>query len=294
MRPMMPTATQDLRGAFGSDARDGAPRVGDVWVVAWDNQDLGLVLVAAVREGYVLQWPITSGLDLVASAPAFFLDVADASIELVVWPEAESGMSSAVLSECIASAVITDEAVRDIRDAVWSQESLPDSVRYAEVRDDSEADEALAIVCKFAGSLCDIEWTAPMPGRSPLDPVKLSELGIGARQVRVHTPALAPASVTALVAGRKVAPLDAVRALADSVSIRGSELLGPIAGPEVGVIDDPSRKSRIVSIARKRGLDEAFARAQVWDLTQRAARAVSDAGISARVDQAIDDLLREH
>ena len=289
----MPVATQDLRLAFGSGGRGGAPRVGDIWMVAWDRQDLGLVLVAAVRDGYVLQWPITNNVDLIASSPSFFLDVPDASMDLVAWPEAEGGMSSAVLSECIATAVLSDETVRDVRDAVWSQESLPASVRYSDRRDDAAADEALAVVCEFAGFLCDIEWTAPLPGRSPLDPVKLSQLGIGAREVRAHTSTLAPASVAALVAGRKVAPLDTVTALADSVNAGAHELLSPIVGAAVGVIDEPARKAQIASIARKLGVDESLARARVWEVTQRAARAASDTGISARVDQAIDDLLRE-
>lgn len=293
MRSLMPIAAQDLRRSFSRAERSEAPRVGDIWVVAWDNHELGLVLVAAVRDGYVLQWPITADADLVVSSPAFFLDVPDASIELVVWPEAESGMSSAVLSECIVSTVITDEVVRDVRDAVWSQEPLPGSVRYSEARDDAAADEALANVCDFAGLLCDIDWTEPMPGRSPLDPDKLSELGIGAREVLAHAPSLAPASVSALVTGRRVAPSDTVGALADSVNVGPHQLLRPIAGPAVNVIDAPSRKARIVSIASRRGVDESSVRAHVWELTQRAARAASDTGMTALVEQAIEDLLQE-
>ena len=36
------------------------PKVGDVWVVSSSGVDEGIVLISAVRDGYVLAWPVTS------------------------------------------------------------------------------------------------------------------------------------------------------------------------------------------------------------------------------------------
>ena len=43
----------DAEGAAAS------PVVGELWLTSWDGGALALVVVSAVREGYVLGWPVT-------------------------------------------------------------------------------------------------------------------------------------------------------------------------------------------------------------------------------------------
>jgi hypothetical protein len=291
--PLLPQFTSgDAANVKASQTDVAAPNVGDLWMLAWDGADLGLVVVSAMRQGYVLVWPVTD-TRLAASSPSFYLDVDGITVKLIAWPEAEAGISTAVLSHRIRPSVLSGSDIRSIYEAVRGLGTPPAGVQFVGYRDDDDADDALNTVCLFASAASDIEWTAPAMGISPLSADALKRSGVTMRDIASMS-SLAPAVVRNIFEGKRVAPSHLVASIAKEHHIRAEELLGPIQGAEVRAINTPVRKAQVVQLAARRGSGEAAARALVWEHSQRAARSTGqEAAVDARVDQALGDLLGE-
>ncbi|MFV8316261.1 hypothetical protein [Mycobacterium sp. 23] len=290
---LLPQLTEkDVAVIEAAKADTSMPSVGDLWMVAWDGEELGLALIAAVRQGYVLIWPVTD-VHLAASAPCFRLQVDGLAADFNVWPEAEAGVSNALLSHRIRPMTISDKVIRGLHTAIRGEGDIPSGVELVGARDDATSEDALATVCDFVVALSDIEWTEPRIGRSPFSPDALVEQGITMREIATQT-SVAPASARALFDGKRVVPADLVLAIARRHDVAPGSLIGPLAGIEVAAIDHPRHKAQIVELAARRHVDEATSRAEVWEAAQRAARISSrDVSVEARVDQAVQDLLNE-
>lgn len=293
MTSLMPDLTAADAVRVAAAQSDRPPRVGDVWVTSWDGVDLGLVVLAAVREGYSLVWPVADSKQP-ASFPCFHLPLAGWGFDLIVWPEAEAGMSNAVLSRRLGPA-LSDRQTRAIHAGIRDQDddSLPENLRYAEVRDDPATDDALADVCAFAGGLCEIEWTDPRLGVSPFDTGTLVQLGVTPQAIAdIASADIPPAMIGAMFSGQRIAPQDLTESLAAGLGVAPEALLARISGPQVSAINDPSRKADVVTLADWRHINEAESRVLVWETSQRAARS-SGGSEDANVDQALADLLRD-
>lgn len=165
---MMPHLDGPDAAQVDASRADRLPRVGDVWVASWDGVDLGIVLLAAVRNGYSLVWPVTDD-GIAASFPCFYLPTTGWLSSLIVWPEAEAGISHSALSRRL-DLTLSDRQTRAVHVGVVDQDDglLPGDIQYAEVRDeDPEGADALADVCTFAGQLCDLDWTEVGLGAMP-------------------------------------------------------------------------------------------------------------------------------
>lgn len=291
--PLVPHGLPSDAGALNAPGTQFVtPNVGDLWMLAWDHTDLGLALISAVREGYVLFWPVTDN-SFAASAPCFYVKSDATSTALVTWPEAEAGISNALLSRRIEVTTLHDTSIRAVHDALRGAGSLPEDVTVVDDRDDYDADIALNTVCLFASSVSDIEWTSPAAGRSPLSTDALQQHGVTPREIASITP-MVPATARALFDGKRIAPASLVESLAQRHRISVEQLLGPIQGAAVDVINQPALKAEVVELATRRSTSEAMARSAVWEASQRAARTVGqDVSIDAHVRQALRDLLDE-
>ena len=131
------------------------PKVGDVWVVSSSGVDEGIVLISAVRDGYVLAWPVTSCNEN-AGYPALELSLANVG-SLIAWPEAEFGLSSAGLDRSLGSAIspeLANKVMRSLRTG-----TRVEGVKYLPVRIGAAADDALDAVCTEAWRLGELaEW----------------------------------------------------------------------------------------------------------------------------------------
>jgi hypothetical protein len=268
----------------------GSPQVGDLWVVSWDDVDLGLVLIAAIRPSHVLVWPVTA-TEPEPSAPCFRPKADWLHTELYAWPEAEAGVSKALLSRRLGPC-LDDRAMRQIHGAVFDGEALTE-IELAPERDDPVAEDALASVCQFVGELSDIEWTAPAVGRSPIDTIWAEEHEVTPRLLFEAWGGPEPVA-RELASGRRMVPERLLNWLVQQFEVTETEPLGWISGPHVDALDDPERKAKVLSLARQRDTGEAEVRALAWEYAQRAARQGGGPRAKqaeAQVDQALDDLL---
>lgn len=72
------------------DPQDRTLRRGDLWTLAWDGQVEGHVLVAAVKDGFILGWPVTLPGEPSFSPGMLFKDAHGTT--LTVWPTRETGL----------------------------------------------------------------------------------------------------------------------------------------------------------------------------------------------------------
>lgn len=124
------------------------PAPGEVWEV---HPERGAVVVAAVRETFVLAWPLTA-LTAATSAPAVRVEVAGR--EFAAWPEAEFGLGLDLLGRRLDS-VFEASALRAIWAAVSEGTAPPaDSpVAFLPPNDSDEALQALSDACMLAWEL---------------------------------------------------------------------------------------------------------------------------------------------
>ncbi|MFC8730923.1 hypothetical protein ACFT5B_00495 [Luteimicrobium sp. NPDC057192] len=266
------------------------PAPGQLWLVGYDGRTLGVVLVVAARGRTVLAWPVTAA-NAAASAPSFPWTLG--TQEVVIWPEAEFGLSLVTLDRCFGAGP-DSRTLRLISAAVSDDEVLP-ILAYPPGDDEANLD-ALDAVCRQAWSLADLEWPRVVPDEAVLDPQTLEAAGVTPTDLREEL-ALPPGRAIEL-ASAGLSPNDEEFAqLVDWLPRRGAEhALVPAFGPEVDEMSSPTFKARIARVAAFRSLDESGARDLVLAKARRAARqetGTARAMTRARITHAIDELLEE-
>lgn len=270
-----------------------APETGELWAVSAEGEDRGAVLIAAVRHGYVLAWPVTMP-NPAASAPAFLVDAPHIGT-LVVWPEAEFGLAESALDRRLSRA-LDSRAVRAVRAALTDPDIVP-GVAFCPAADSDEALEALGEVCSQAWALGEWGWPAPGVGQGVLDSRVLGDAGIGPRDL-ARALRLAPGAAAALATGRALPTDDQIAEILPLLPAETGpeDLLAPVAGDEADVLSRPSYKREIAAAMAKTGKSEGPTRSVIWEAaTSRAARQSAYAdpleAAKARVDEALADLL---
>lgn len=209
---------------------------------------------------------------------------------LAAWPEAESGMSNAVLSSFVG-AIADDRPMATLWADLRDRNALVGFDFYDE-RGDEEALEALDAVCRFGAEVGDIDWTAAYVGRSPLSREWLRAHAVSPLDL-ARVVAAPPGTIRDVFEGRQHVDEAIVVELAARFDSTPLEAVEPIRGRHVREIDRPHRKGDVVAIATRRDVDEATARVMIWEQALAAARAdETDPGIqAAKVDDAIRALL---
>jgi hypothetical protein len=87
----VPDVLNSQAGAFWlSGTGDYEVRAGDMWTLAWDGELLGHVLVASVKDGFFLGWPV--GLPSEPSFAPGILVESSLGVTVTVWPTMETGL----------------------------------------------------------------------------------------------------------------------------------------------------------------------------------------------------------
>lgn len=286
MQALLPrnVPVDDARWANGTTA----PNVGDLWIVSWNDQDLGMVLIVAVRESHVVIWPVTDE-SVTPSAPCFRVEAEWLHEPLVGWPEAEAGLSYAALDRNLGH-VLDSRTLRGIWAAIRENTNLPDVVTCAQ-DDSDEADKALTRVCAFASGIGDLDFPDPDATTGSLNPRFAERHTVTARDIAalVEGP---PALARQIVEGSRLLPETAALALAERYQERLEDVLAPIVGAEVIELRAPERKAKIVSIARRKAAPENDVRMEAWQQSRLAARQGArpdrKTAVAARVDRALE------
>lgn len=251
------TAITDALGAAIPLPEIGAsiePRIGDLWEVAWDGEPLALVLIAGLRDTYLLAWPVTSasGHETFPCFPFSSPEVSDST--LIAWPDAEFGLNRAVLRKCIAQEPLTDREVRLIVGALEDDTDIPRE--FCDAPESDQADNDLLRVCSQAWRLGDIEWpTASSTGvinRSTWD-----EAGLDAPAI-ASTMAIPPARAVDLYLGEASPTESELEQLSDAFPA-AFDLEAPDS-LEVRAQIHPKFKRRLEQVADYLHVNEAAAR----------------------------------
>lgn len=263
------------------------PETGQLWSLTWDGKDLGLVLLVGVFESYFTAWPVTDE-SVTPSAPCFTAEANQAEEPLVFWPEAETGMSNALLSECFGE-VLTERQVRHIRAALRGGEPLDGVMVYPE-EEGTEGLARLSDVCETAAGWGDLDRADPQRV-AVLNDVVATEMGLDAAaiwKIIGETPGIA----REVAAGRRrLEPEWAVR-IASAVETKVDLIWTTPRGPEVVLLRSPEVKADIVSKAVELAVSEDEVRDRAWQLALLAARQSGDAAKAdlERVRHAIQSL----
>lgn len=287
---LLPSTPPTALDRWNNGAPDQTVMVGDLWVVGYDGDDLGLVLIAAVRGSHVVVWPVTDET-VTPGEPCVALAADWLTIALVAWPEAEAGVSFASLDRKLGH-VLQPRIMLAVYQWVRGDEQ-PDNVTTYETREDGAFLDALDKVCQFAGDLSDLDWPSPDEHVGVLNPDLPVEATVLREAVKAATGTTTPAVVMNVVEGRRLLTETEAVSLAERLNTPLADVLIPPSGGVVLELRHPSRKRRIRSIAAQRNVTENDIRTSAWSKTQAAARqtgARSDDADAARVDQALAEL----
>lgn len=276
----------------GDSRPPAAPQVGEAWVTAWDGDPLAVVVISAVRSGYVLAWPVTatSGRE---TAPCIPITLHHGPADLMVWPDAEFSMSRVLLSQSLGAA-FTDKEVRLVIGALRGECDMP--VPTATSPNTPEAENDLVEVCAQAWNLADIRWPIAERGIGVLSPDVLSDLGFDGPRIG-DLLAVPPKRAAGLGEGRVVPTTQEIERLV-AAGLPAEGLLIEPHGAEVDALLHPRFKARLEEIAARRGMSESMARTSAYSLAESlAARgkasSTPEGEALSRVDVALDQLLSE-
>src|SRR5450631_1039510 len=96
---------------------------GDLWLLSWDNQALGLVVVSRAREDYIVGWPTTLPGDP-SFFPALLVDHAALGCTVTVWPQAATGIGKHLLHRRLGN-LLSPRAVELAEDAARGRGEPP-------------------------------------------------------------------------------------------------------------------------------------------------------------------------
>jgi hypothetical protein len=243
--------------------RDGAlptPAPGQVWTVTVNGENKGAVLIASVRGIVVTAWPVTPLR--AAVAPAFIVRLESFNSEaLVVWPEAEFGLTRAALG-CSLGAPLTAEQVEGVARAAAAGIDLPSGVEMCSIVETEEALDALDQACLYAWDLGAWVWPSAEQGAGVLDEEILSASGVDAERLGRDL-SLRCGTARRMFEGNLVPTLDQLRILVDQ-GVDVDSVLRPPSGSEAEALTDPRHKAKVTKLAAVRNVDESTVRSMIW------------------------------
>lgn len=256
-------------------AADLEVKAGDLWMMSWDGTYQGLVCVAAVKQGYILGWPVTLP-DEPAFAPALVVDRTLLGSSVLLWPTLETGLGMHLLHRPLGRLIDP----RSIQRIAWALEEgedpgLPFARGSAADAANAQADEAM--VERWA-ELCFHTWPESAP--SYLSETSIKKAGGTAARAATSLN-LTPVALRPLWTGVQPATEEQVNALAADLGVEASELLADDPLREaVDRLAVPLFKEPLLALASRAGITEGAARARARGEYALAARddslAVSD------------------
>ena len=245
-----------------------APKPGQVWTVTVDGKDKGIVLIASVRGVVVTAWPITI-LQPGPAAPAFIIRLESLGGKaLVVWGEAEFGLTQAALGRSLGTP-LTVEQINGVRRAVAAGTDLPSGIEVCPSRETEEALDALDQACLYAWELGSWIWPNAECGTGVLDKEALSASGVSVRDIERKL-GLRCGAARYMFDGNMVPSSGQLEALADE-GVDVENVLRPPSGHEMEALTDPRYKADVTSLAAVKGLSESVARSMIWGKAVRLA-----------------------
>jgi transcriptional regulator with XRE-family HTH domain len=252
----------DLPPILATQSADDSPSVvalevaaGDLWVMSWDGTYQGLVCVAAVKQGYILGWPVTLPGEP-AFAPAVVVDNTPVGGPLFLWPTRETGLGTHLLHRPLGRLIDP----RNIQRIAWAMEDGEDpGLAFARgfAADESNAAADEAMVERWA-ALCFHIW----PETSPLylSETRIKRAGGNAARAAACLN-LTHVALRPLWTGVRPASEAQLAALANDLGVDASTLLaGDPMKEAVDRLASPVFKEPLLWLASSAGISEGDAR----------------------------------
>lgn len=243
------------------------PAVGDLWLLSWEGEGLGLLLVTGIAETFVLGWPITLPLEP-AYSPAIRVD-SPLGCEVAVWPTRETGVGLHLLHRSFGQ-VLTPSLIREIGVAVEDDQEPP--IPFASAATDLE--EAVAQSERMLvewESICFNQWPQQVPGQTPLNQQVLRDLSIKPSDI-AETLGVESVEAAALHKGTMIPTAEQLSYLADQMNVEAEVLASPGLDEGTRLLSHPVWKSLVLETSRDREVSEAEARRKIQDQYALAAR----------------------
>lgn len=286
-RPLSYSLSRPPRGV-ASDSWGGScstePAVGDLWLLSWDGEALGLVVVSGVAPSFVLAWPAT-----LTTEPSYppAVEVKQSPIGSInVWPSRETGIGTHLLHRNLGQTL--SERTMSLLDVAFEEGSEPPlpfvSPNVQEADFAALSDEMV----EHWEAINTHLWPAPILGATPLDSEFLQQQGISLTFVREVLGVSTPEAVALLKGEQPPSALD-ISKLAEALEMPPEELLLLRPDDVSQELLTPRIKDDVLRIADLYDSDESGARMLLREEFVLAAR--SDQVLRSRLDAAIHRLL---
>lgn len=140
--PLPARVPERARTLWENGTGDDRIRVGELWVLSWDAETVGLSVIAAVRDGYVVVWPVTLPGET-SFAPGLVLEQSPLEVSVTMWPTRETGIGNHLLDRSLGK-LIDPERIHAIADALeeGNDPGFPFATSSAWDRENAAADRA--------------------------------------------------------------------------------------------------------------------------------------------------------
>lgn len=248
-------------------ASDLEVKAGDLWVLSWDGNYWGLACIAAVRQRYVLGWPVTLPQEP-AFAPALVVDRTPVTSTLLVWPTRETGLGMHLLHRPLGR-LIHPARIQRIAWALEDGEDPGLPFARGSAADPSNSEEDAAFVQRWA-ELCFHTWPESTPRY--LSETRIKNAG-GTAMRAAECLGMTPPELRPLWTGAQAASDDQLNALAADLEVEPSKLLADDPMHEaVERLAMPLFKDPLLALASRAGITEGAARARARGQYALAAR----------------------
>jgi len=265
------------------------PAVGDLWLLSWDGVGLGLGVISARHDGFVLIWPVSVPSDPVAP-PALAVADSPLGVPLFPWPSRETGVGDALLHRRLGTLL---SPLAMARTAEAFDEGSEPPLPFASSPVDDTAQAALAYSVELVGAwerICLLQWPS-LDQESRLDPDAMRDSGLAPSAV-ADALGIDTADAVAVFLGQSPVTRAQLEALAAASDARPEDLLDQGA-PQAAALRliSPRRKEQVLQVAARLGLREGAARDRVVREFALAAR--SSGGVEQRLDGVFARLLAQ-
>lgn len=256
-------------------------RVGDLWLLSWDQEAVGLAVVSGIASTFAIVWPVSLPQDPIFP-PAMSIPESPLGVPLAVWPTRETGVGSHLFHRRYG-ALLTDRAMAST-EAYLAGEAEETPFAFAEPNVDVGDYEAASdeLIDRWE-AICLNTWPESELGASPLSREALMRAGVDVERLAAMTSTSAPEAV-AMFRGEVIPSAGTISQLAHELGIEPEELIESSGFGRV--LASPQFKDELVNAARALSIGELELRDLVR--TDLALAARSDGDTAARVRAVID------
>ncbi|SRX96058.1 hypothetical protein MSP7336_04333 [Mycobacterium shimoidei] len=227
-------------------------RTGDLWILSWEGEVVGLAVIAAAKHGFVLAWPVTLPGE-VSFAPGLVVEDSPLEVPVTLWPTRETGIGNHLLDRSLGR-LLPPDRIPPISFALDDGDDPGLDFAAGSARD-AENTDADRLMVEHWTELCFNSGGAE-EGLF-LDSAKVQQAGGNSRIVG-EVLGLALPELRSLMTGVVPATSEQLAAVAERLGVEEDSLVG--ADPLADVVIDmaqPRYKRLITARTTETGLGEA-------------------------------------